>query len=131
MPIAAPSSSGGSFLPLLFVLAIIVGMYFLMIRPQQRRNRALQDMQATLGVGAEVMTGSGIYGTVTDVDDEAGTVDLEVSPGVAITFARGAVSKVISSGPETEEEAEDEVDDVDEIDHDTDEAADHIIERKD
>jgi preprotein translocase subunit YajC len=128
VPIAATTSSGGSFLPLLFVLAIIVGMYFLMIRPQQRRNRALQEMQSTLGLGSEVMTGSGIYGTVTDVDEEAGTIDLEVSPGVAITFARGAVAKVISSGPEPEE-VEEEADD--EVDHETDEVADQIIERKD
>jgi preprotein translocase subunit YajC len=134
VPIAASSSGGGSFLPLLFVVVIIVGMYFLMIRPQQRRNRQLQEMQATLGPGAEVMTGSGIYGTVTDVDEEAGTIDLEVSPGVAITFARGAVAKVISSGPEAEDETEDAVDHgtaADEVDHETDDVAGQIVERKD
>jgi preprotein translocase subunit YajC len=109
-------------------------MYFLMIRPQQRRNRELQQMQTTLGPGAEVMTGSGIYGTVTDVDDSEGTIDLEVSPGVSITFARAAVARVISAPPETEEDEDDEAaeDEADhETDHETDQATNPISERKD
>jgi preprotein translocase subunit YajC len=129
VPIAEGSTSG-SFLPLLFVVVIIAGMYFLMIRPQQRRNRELQQMQATLGPGAEVMTGSGIYGTVTDVDEAEGTIDIEVSPGVIITFARAAVSRVISSAPEAEED-EDAEDAEDEDDHETDQTPNPISERKD
>jgi preprotein translocase subunit YajC len=130
--IAAPTPGGGSFLPLLLVIVFIFGMYFLMIRPQQRRNRELQQMQATLGPGAEVMTGSGIYGTVTEVDEEAGTVGLEVSPGVTLRIARGAVAKVISPAEVDEYEDDDEeVDEVEEVDHDTDTTANQIIERKD
>jgi preprotein translocase subunit YajC len=126
----AQGSSTGNYLPLLFIVAIIGGMYFLMIRPQQRRNRELQQMQATLGPGAEVMTGSGIYGTVTDVDDAEGTIDLEVSPGVTITFARAAVARVISGAPEADED--DEVEDAeDEVDHEADKAPNPIVERKD
>jgi preprotein translocase subunit YajC len=87
-------------------------------------------MQATLGPGAEVMTGSGIYGTVTDVDEAEGTIDLEVSPGVTITFARAAVARVISGAPEADEE--DEVEDAeDEVDHEADKAPNPIVERKD
>ncbi len=126
----AQGSSTSSFLPLLFVVAIIAGMYFLMIRPQQRRNRELQQMQATLGPGAEVMTGSGIYGTVTDVDEAEGTIDLEVSPGVSITFARAAVARVISAPPETDDDEDDEAAE-DEVDHETDKATSPITERKD
>jgi len=118
---------------LLFVIVIIAGMYFLMIRPQQRRNRNLQQMQATLAPGAEVMTGSGIYGTVTDVDDAEGTIDVEVSPGVVITFARAAVARVISAAPESEEDEDVEDEDVeDEVDQETDDQATNpVIERKD
>jgi preprotein translocase subunit YajC len=142
VPIAASGSSGGSLLPFAFIILLFAAMYFLFIRPQQRRNRNLQSMQSTLAPGAEVMTGSGIYGTVAEVDDEAGTISLEISPDVVVTFARGAVAKVISTVPTEEAEAEDEEaeDEVEEIeaeadeepDHETDEIDDHqVIERKD
>ena len=49
----AAGSSGGSFLPLLFIILIFGAMYFLFIRPQQRRNRDLQSMQSKLGTGDE------------------------------------------------------------------------------
>ena len=72
-------------------------MYFLMIRPQQRRNREVQRMQSTLGPGDEIMTSSGIYGEVLDIDETEGTVTLEIAPEVSIKIARGAVSKVVTS----------------------------------
>src|SRR5262249_45260303 len=132
VPIAASGPSGGSFLPLLLIIVFIFGMYFLMIRPQQRRNRELQEMQSNLVPGAEVMTGSGIYGTVTDVDAEEGVVGLEVAEGVILRRAGAAVARVIAAPEVDEEEAEvDEVDDVDEVDHETDVRPNPIIERKD
>ena len=127
---AAPSGGAAaqlfSFFPF---IAIFVIFYFLMIRPQQRRNRELQRMQSSLGPGAEVMTGSGIYGTVTDIDEEEGTLGLEVSPGVTIRFARGAVARVITSGEVDEDD--DVQEPVDEVDHETDVTPNPIIERKD
>ena len=129
MPIAASGTSGGSFLPLLLIIVFIFGMYFLMIRPQQRRNRELQQMQSSLGPGAEVMTGSGIYGTIADIDEDEGTIGLEIAPGVTIRVARAAVARVISGAEVAEDEDTTEVDD--EVDHDTDVAPNPIIERKD
>jgi preprotein translocase subunit YajC len=125
VPFAA-SSSGGSALPLLFGILLIGAMYFLFIRPQQRRNRAIQAMQSTLGVGDEVMTGSGIYGTVVEIDDESGTIDLEIAPDVTVKFARGAVAKVVASAAR-EESDEDEA----EPDEETDAPANQVIERRD
>jgi preprotein translocase subunit YajC len=134
VPIAA-DGSGGSFLPLLLFILFPLGIYFLMIRPQQRRAREMQQMQSSLQPGAEVMTGSGIYGIVIEVDEEEGTVDLEISEGVVVRFAKGAVARVI-----TPAEASEEADEVqaeggsateEEIDHDTDVADNKIIERKD
>jgi preprotein translocase subunit YajC len=70
-------------------------MYFMMIRPQQRRRREAAQMQSTLGAGDEIVTIGGLYGTVVAVDDE--TITLEVSPGVQNRYARGAVAKVVNS----------------------------------
>ena len=70
-------------------------MYFMMIRPQQKRRREAQAMQSTLGPGDEVVTVGGLYGTVSSMDDE--TVTLEVSPGVRVRYARPAIARVVSS----------------------------------
>jgi preprotein translocase subunit YajC len=82
------SSSWGLFVPLLFMGFIF---YFLLIRPQQRQRRNQRQLVEGLGVGDEVITMSGIYGTIREVDDES--VTLEVSPGVEIKFLKGAVAR--------------------------------------
>jgi preprotein translocase subunit YajC len=127
VPIAASGTSGGNFLPLLLIIVFILGMYFLMIRPQQRRNRELQQMQSSLAPGAEVMTGSGIYGTVSEIDEDEGVVTLEIAPDVHMRVARAAIARVISAADVADEE--DAVDD--EVDHETDVTPNPITERKD
>jgi preprotein translocase subunit YajC len=104
--IAGESTGGGGsggFTLLLMMVLIFGAMYFLMIRPQQRRRREVESLQSSLGIGDEVVTIGGLYGTVTDLDDEA--VTLEVAPGVENRYARGAISRVITRA-ETEEEDE-------------------------
>jgi preprotein translocase subunit YajC len=120
-------------LTLLLFILIPLGMYFLMIRPQQRRARELRQMQAALVPGAEVMTGSGIYGTVTEMDQEDDTVVLEISTEVHVRFARAAIARIISAGPEEHAATDDATPDDEKADHltDTDSQANHIIERKD
>jgi preprotein translocase subunit YajC len=121
-------SGGTSYFPVLFIVLIFAAMYFLFIRPQQRRNREIQAMQSKLGAGDEVMTGSGIYGTVSDIDDEHGTVDVEVAPDVIVTFARGAIAKVVTpAAHDTEPGAEP----ADELDHETDTTDQQVTERRD
>jgi preprotein translocase subunit YajC len=66
-------------------------MWVLFILPQQRRLRAHQAVVARLEVGDEVMATSGLYGTVTALDDDV--VHLEVAPGTVVRMARGAVAR--------------------------------------
>jgi preprotein translocase subunit YajC len=80
---------------------IIVAVYFLMIRPQSKKRREATTMQSSLGPGDEIVTIGGLYGTVTDVDDE--TVTLEISPGVTARYARQAVGRVLTSNAAEEE----------------------------
>lgn len=67
-------------------------MYFMMIRPQQKRRREAEQMQSSIAPGDEVVTIGGLYGTVTGIDDE--TVLLEVAPGVQARYARPAIARV-------------------------------------
>jgi preprotein translocase subunit YajC len=110
---AADSQGGGGY-TLFIMLALLFGaMYFLMIRPQQRRRRQILDMQSALGVGDEIVTVGGLHGVVREISDD--TVLLEVAPGVTNRYARAAIGQVVrstgqpevggtseSSGPSTE-----------------------------
>jgi preprotein translocase subunit YajC len=110
---AADSGTGGNSFGLIMIVLLIGAMYFLMIRPQSKRRREAVQMQAGLGPGDEVMTGSGLYGTVTELDND--TVTLEVSPGVTVKFARAAIGRVLAreEPAEPEESAPGTVDNTD------------------
>nr|WP_175543738.1 preprotein translocase subunit YajC [Micromonospora pattaloongensis] len=98
---AAPEGGGaGSFMPILMIGLLFAVMYFMMIRPQQKRRREAEQMQASIGPGDEVVTIGGLYGTVASVDDE--TVVLEVAPGVQTRYARPAVARVVSKAERAE-----------------------------
>ena len=117
---ASKSSSSALTFPILIVL-VFVGFYFLMIRPQCRRQQAVQQQQRTINPGAEVRTTSGMYATVSEVDGD--DVILEVAPGVDVRYIRRAVAEVISSGEAEETEGvadahDEEYDDVSEDDAD-------------
>ena len=81
-------------------------MYFMMIRPQQKRRREAQEMQATLGPGDEVVTIGGLHAVVISIGDD--TVELEISPGVTARYARPAIARVLPR-PTAEATTEDEL----------------------
>ena len=62
--LAQDSSSGSSLVGLALPVLMIVGFYFLLIRPQRNRQRAAQALVASLEVGDDVMTTGGIFGTI-------------------------------------------------------------------
>jgi len=97
------------FLPLLAI------MYFFMIRPQQKQLAEQRETLASLEVGDEVLTSSGIYGVITEFDGP--TLFLEVADGVEVKATRESVSSIISYDDADDADDADD-DDVDaEIDH--------------
>ncbi|RKR91620.1 protein translocase subunit yajC [Micromonospora pisi] len=99
--LAADGGGGaGSFTPILVMVLFFGVLYFIMIRPQQKRRREAEQMQSSIGPGDEVVTIGGLYGTVASVDDE--TVTLEVAPGVHTKYARPAIARVVNSAPKLE-----------------------------
>lgn len=85
-PQAAPNVFA-QLLPLLFIIAIF---YFLLIRPQQQRQRAQQELWRNLKKGDRVVTVGGIHGVVTQVDEDE--VILEVAKDVRIRFSKTAIA---------------------------------------
>ncbi len=93
---------------LLFPLILIAFFVILIVLPARQRKK-IQDrqteMQNSLTVGTPVMTTAGLHGTVAGLGDR--TVDLEVSPGVVVTFARQAILEVRKPVVETPGTGED------------------------
>jgi len=87
------AGSGGSLIGLALPLLMIVGFYFLLIRPQRTRQRAQQALLSSLEVGDEVMTTGGIFGTIVDIDDDEGTVIVEIAPGTRVRMVRAGISQ--------------------------------------
>src|SRR5712692_5851748 len=91
---AATKSSGSALtFPILIVL-VFVGFYFLMIRPQRRRQQAVAQQQRTVNPGARVRTTAGMYATVIAVDGD--DVVLEVAPGVEVRYLKRAIMEVLA-----------------------------------
>ena len=80
------------FLPLVLIFA---AMYFLLLRPQRKRQKETGNLQKSIAEGDEVVMNSGIYGFVSAVDEEF--LWLEIAENVEIRIAKGYVARKIST----------------------------------
>ena len=76
---------------ILMMVAIFAIMYFFMIKPQQKKQKAIQKFQNELQEGAQVVTSGGIYGTVKSIDLTKNTVDVKIAKDVVITVEKTSV----------------------------------------
>lgn len=83
-------------------------LWFFMIRPASKRNRAMRQDQSSATVGSEVMLTSGIFGRVAAIDEDAAKIHVEIAPGVIIHVARVAIATVVPETSQDVEPAEDE-----------------------
>lgn len=99
---AAPTGPGGLATLVPFGAMFLI-MYFLMIRPQQKRVKEQQNMLSQLKAGDEVLTASGILGTVKDITDRM--VTLEVDRNVNLRLLKTQVTQVLKGGLPSEKQA--------------------------
>ena len=92
----APAAAPSMMSTLLFPILLIVIMYFLMIRPQMKRQKEHKAMLDKLSRGDEVIIGGGIAGTVADIGDTFVTV--EVASSVQVRVQKSAVANVLPKG---------------------------------
>ena len=76
---------------LLPILLLIVLMYFMLIRPQQKRMRAQQALLSAVQEGDEVLTTAGVYGFITAMEGDV--VWVEIAEGVEVRVAKGAIAR--------------------------------------
>lgn len=98
-------ASGGSGFIVIIVIAFLL-LYLIVVRPQKRRQTQQQQMLGDLRVGDEVLTAGGIYGTISEVDEDEVTV--EIAPETEVRVARRAIAGVTREPDEDEEVAEPE-----------------------
>ncbi len=92
---AAAGDAGGlmSFIPLILMFVVL---YFIMIRPQMKRQKEMKAMLEALAAGDEVITVGGILGKVTAVKDQYITV--EIVAGTEVQMQKNAVTSVLPKG---------------------------------
>jgi preprotein translocase subunit YajC len=82
----------GQFIPLLLIFGI---MYFLLIRPQQKKMKEHQAMVNSMRRGDKVVTAGGMFGKVVKVHDE-GEVEVEIADGVKVRMVQSTIAQVVS-----------------------------------
>lgn len=87
--------SAGQFLPLVLIFAVF---YFLLIRPQQQKQKETKAMLAQLKRGDRVLTGGGILGVVQRTKDN-NEVEVEIAPNVRVTVLRETITSVVTATP--------------------------------
>ena len=93
---AAPNGAAGFFVSIFPLVLIFVIFYFLLIRPQQRRMKQHQAMIGAVKKNDVAVTGGGIVGKVTRVDEAE--VELEIAPNVRVRVLKGTLSEVRPHG---------------------------------
>jgi preprotein translocase subunit YajC len=88
--IVAQENGAGGFSFLIFLLPI--GLLFFLMRSQRRRVQEQQNVQQAVDVGDEVLTSSGMFGTVVDIEEDD-TLWVEVSPGTRVHMIRGGIAR--------------------------------------
>ena len=99
---APPDGKSGGLEQMLPMMVIVFAIfYFMLIRPQQRKEKERKKMIQEIKSGSRVMFSGGILGTITNVKDS--TFVIKVAEGVKLEVSRGAVSQVLEKGEKVEE----------------------------
>ncbi|HEX5189066.1 MAG TPA: preprotein translocase subunit YajC [Streptosporangiaceae bacterium] len=119
--LAASKTSSGNPAFTFIILAVLVGLFYVLImRPQRNRQRRAMQTQSQVMPGQRIRTTAGMYGTVVSGDDR--DVVIEIAPGVEVTMLRRAVMEVIpdDSMPSHEDIAPEDEADEPEAEHEAD-----------
>ena len=95
---------------LIILFVVLAGLMFFMSSRTRKQQKQQAEFRSQLAPGQEVMTGSGLFGTVVEVDEENDTVTIESTPGSQTRWLRAAIAKRVDTPVEEASEAVDETD---------------------
>jgi preprotein translocase subunit YajC len=90
------SSNSSSLLSLTPLIFLFVVFYFFIIRPSKKRSQQEEKMRSTLRVGDKIVTNSGIFGTIMQIDDAKSVVSIEISKGVNLTLYKSSIAETLT-----------------------------------
>lgn len=99
---APAAAQGGSWSMWVMLILIFLVMWFFMIRPQRKQQKALEEMRKALKKGDRVVTAGGIYGVVADVDER--TLLIKVDGEVKLRVDKSSVQLDTASAPSTDKQ---------------------------
>ncbi len=91
IPAAAAAQGGFDWSMILMLVAMFAIIYFFMIRPQRKRQKEIENFRKSLAIGSQVVTASGVYGTVKSLNEGQPYLTIEIAKGVTIQIDRNFV----------------------------------------
>ena len=98
---------------LVMIALMVFAFYFLILRPQKKRQQAIQNTLNSLEPGSRVLLGSGLFGTIVSLGDRQAV--LEISPGVELTVLKQAIIRTVTEADEDTVYDDDDLLDDDEL----------------
>ncbi|MFP4542745.1 MAG: preprotein translocase subunit YajC [Bacteroidota bacterium] len=97
LAMAPPADGGGgSMMPTLIMFGLVIAiMYFMLIRPQQKRQKEHQNMIQSIKKGDKIITNAGMHGLVTNVGDK--TLTVQIADNVQVKFEKAAIANKITT----------------------------------
>ena len=90
----AAAATGGGLVMIIYIVIIVAFMYFVMIRPQKKEQKRVAAMLADMAVGDCVLTTSGFYGIVIDINDDTVIVEFGSNKNCRIPMQKSAVAQI-------------------------------------
>ena len=90
----AAAATGGGLVMVIYIVIIVAFMYFIMIRPQKKEQKRVAAMLADMAVGDCVLTTSGFYGIVIDINDDTVIVEFGSNKNCRIPMQKSAVAQI-------------------------------------
>jgi preprotein translocase subunit YajC len=103
---------GGGASSLIFLIVMVAIFYFLLIRPQKKRVEQHRTLVQSIGMGDQIVTIGGLFGEVTDEDDE--TFEIEIALGTRVRLLKSAVARKVDESVDA-----DEIEDTEDIEDET------------
>lgn len=111
------ASAAGSFAPLIMMVFVLIIFYFMLIRPQRKKEKKLREMIAALKVGDEVASIGGIRGKIIRIKDDVFVLETGVGTTKSfITLERASISRLLKEGAAKDKDVEPLPDDVQDSD---------------
>jgi preprotein translocase subunit YajC len=98
---------------LIFLVVMVAIFYFLLIRPQKKRVEQHRQLVESIGMGDQVVTIGGLFGQITDEDDE--TFELEIALGTRVRVLKSAIARKVDETEELDETEADDSEDLEEV----------------